>query len=212
MKDSEEITKAAMIAHMEDGVYIIRGEHLYDCTTATEMKDAGEWDKTDAHIVVVCPNLVFMIDGKDLGIHQFSENNDSLDSPNVFDIYEATHMTDDDAFEETELLAKAGCPAALAVKEQGKNCFLPSLGHLFVISYLRYKINRAICAFCLDDTIKEEWYWSCCRCDAEYVWCFSVFHQHLSLCSKRNNNRVSALSAIDLNSLTLHFFNCKAAE
>lgn len=214
MKESEEITKAAMIANMKDGVYIIRGEQLYDFLTAQNLKDAGEWDETDAHIVVVCPNMVFMIDGKELGEFNFELRDDFVleDSPHFFDIYCATHMTDDDAFEETELLAKAGCPAALAVKKQGEKCFLPSVGHLCAIHHFRHKINRAIDAFCLDDTIVDWWYWSCCQEDASYAWYIYIYYGSINSNYKTSTNRVRAISAIDLNSLTLHLFNCKAAE
>lgn len=214
MKESEEITKAAMIANMKDGVYIIRGEQLYDLITAKKLKDAGEWDETDAHIVLVCPNMVFMIDGKELGEFKFvfRDEIELEDYPHSFDIYSATHMTDFDALQETELLAKTGCPAALAVKRQGEKFFLPSVGHLCAIHHFRYEINRAINAFCLDDTIVDWWYWSCCQEDASNAWIIIMNYGYIYIIYKHITNRVRAISAIDLNSLTLHLFTGKAEE
>ena len=212
MKDSEEITKAAMIANMKDGVYIKRGEHLYDYASAEKLKDLEEWDGHDAHVVVVCPNLVFMIDGKDLDVHPFSLSLESNDSGHFLDIYEATHMTDADAYEETELLAEAGSPAALAVKRQGEVCFLPSVGHLIAIQHFRKQINQAIDTFCFDDPIILSWYWSCCQEDASIAWHISMDYGIIYYYIKTLTYRVRAISAIDLNSLTLHLSNYTTEE
>jgi len=207
MKQTME-EKKELIAHMDYGVYIISGENLYDAATATELEESGTWNKEGAHIVVFAPGLVFMLSGNRGTDVPFQTGSPSLSKFRLFDVYEALHMTDKEAFDLTHDLAEDGCDAAIEAMKQGEDMFLPSLAHLTAIHHFSDNINNLIKRFTHDSLIDvHDWYWSCNRYSASFAWSINMNNGFIYSTTKTHSYRVRAISAIDLDSLTLHLFN-----
>ena len=202
----------AIIASMEYGVYLLQGENLYDAETASKLQACDKWDRTTAHVVVFCQNTVFQIEGDEGKELPFSTN-PILNGEKQFDIYEAVHMYDKEALELTRELAGYGSVAAYYAIKKGEGWFLRSLGQLMAIYHYKDKVNRLIEKYTEDSIVIDDWYWSCNQFSAANAWLIGMNYGIIYYYNNNSNTyRVRSISAIDLNTLTLHLSNTEEAE
>ena len=202
----------AIIAGMEYGIYILQGNDLYDAVTAANLKESEKWDRKNAHVVVFCDNMVIQIEGDEGKELPFSYET-MLNGKKTFDAFEAIHVYDEEALELTRELAGSRCAVASYAINKGDGWFVPSAGHLMAIQHYRSEINNIIKVYTEDSVIINDWYWSCNQFSAANAWyIYMPGGCILNYGNKTLTNRVRAISAIDLNTLTLHLSNTEEAE
>lgn len=215
MKETIKEKKYIIGHQMDYGVYIVNGEDLYDAKTASDLKKEGTWQSEGSHLVVFAPGLCFQLDGYRGKSVPFQKGAPSLKRFRVFDVYEALHMTDEEAKALSDELVKDGCESAIEAASCGTGCFLPSLGHLTAIHHYSEVINSLIAKFTQDEALEIfDWYWSCNRYSASYAWNINMSNGGIYSNGyvKTLTYRVRAISAIDLTSLTLHLSNSSAED